>query len=842
MKINNKATLLLSILASSQICLRAMTQIIPDNTLDTESSTVNSIDEFRSRIEGGAIRGDNLFHSFEEFSIREGLEVYFANPEQISNIFSRITGNDVSEIFGTLGVEGTANLFLINPNGIVFGENAAINVNGSFIATTAESVEFEDGAVWNIRDRNFKPILTWNAPIGLGLEATSGKIVVRGNGHNLSFTPERLLVPNGSLSLENTEISANSEIVLLGNGIEFDGGILKASAEKLEIGSVRQGRVKFPSFLEERSSREDDLSSSSIDYSGVKSFADINLDSFSFLNLDANQVTEANLEGKSINLKNGSLISFQDLSSETFFKPQTINLSAKEELLLRGVTTSTPPTIEGLSRGITSIGSQNINITTKNLVLESGGQIGSLAFPSLSSGGINIDASNSVRVSGFIPDNLVLGFSAIGSSSISIANSNPIVINTQNLIVTDGSAIGSTTIDGISGDVLIQAKSVSVEGFASNNTTTLPSQITSVAFGSGTGGNIEITTANLSVLDAGIVATASFSDATAGNINIYAFDSIIVDGFAEQNILDNTNAFSTINSLVSRFDPNLIEVNPLLPSIPLPTGDAGSIFLTTKSLVINNRAAVTVQNDGTGDAGKIEIDADEINLQNEGRINASALSGEGGEIFIESDLLFLEDSEITAFAEGEGDGGNISISTNGSIGIDSNITATGIQGDGGNITINASGLLGLENESLKIDASSKFGQDGTIDIINPQINNRDPIFEFAIQEIDTDNNNIESRCGEGSFDRTTLTYTGRTSFNPSVFDLSSEETYLPAPGFVPFEENDEGDYIWKEGDPIIDSNAVRVDKNGNIYIVAELSPKTARELFCIEPVESAKDG
>ena len=84
---------------------------------------------------------------FEEFSIREGREVYFANPEEISNIFSRITGSNISEI---LGVKGAANLFLINPNGIVFGENATVEVGGSFIATTAEKVYFEDGAIWNI--------------------------------------------------------------------------------------------------------------------------------------------------------------------------------------------------------------------------------------------------------------------------------------------------------------------------------------------------------------------------------------------------------------------------------------------------------------------------------------------------------------------------------------------------------------------------------------------------------------------------------------------------------------------------------------------------------------------
>lgn len=172
------------------VFLPVSAQVIPDKSLGSENSTINSINELRDRIEGGAIRGKNLFHSFEQFSIREGLEVYFANPEEINNIFSRITGNNISEIFGTLGVEGAANLFLINPNGIVFGENARIDVGGSFIATTAKSVHFEDGEVFNARDRE-RPILTWNAPIGLSLEETSGEIVVNGNGN--------LIVPGSGL-------------------------------------------------------------------------------------------------------------------------------------------------------------------------------------------------------------------------------------------------------------------------------------------------------------------------------------------------------------------------------------------------------------------------------------------------------------------------------------------------------------------------------------------------------------------------------------------------------------------------------------------------------------------
>ncbi|MEM6402823.1 MAG: filamentous hemagglutinin N-terminal domain-containing protein, partial [Cyanobacteria bacterium P01_D01_bin.116] len=119
----------------------ALAQIIPDNTLGAESSRVlpnGAID----KIDGGALRDKNLFHSFTEFNINNGQRVYFNNPSGIENILTRVTGGNASNILGTLGVDGAANLFLINPNGIVFGENARLDLGGSFVGTTANGLQF----------------------------------------------------------------------------------------------------------------------------------------------------------------------------------------------------------------------------------------------------------------------------------------------------------------------------------------------------------------------------------------------------------------------------------------------------------------------------------------------------------------------------------------------------------------------------------------------------------------------------------------------------------------------------------------------------------------------------
>jgi filamentous hemagglutinin family protein len=130
---------LVSAFALSGNC--AFAQITPDETLGNEQSVVvpnrNIQGQLVDAIEGGARRGTNLFHSFRAFNIGEGQRVYFTNPNGVENILSRVTGSGISDILGTLGVDGRANLFLLNPNGIIFGPNAQLDVGGSFLASTS---------------------------------------------------------------------------------------------------------------------------------------------------------------------------------------------------------------------------------------------------------------------------------------------------------------------------------------------------------------------------------------------------------------------------------------------------------------------------------------------------------------------------------------------------------------------------------------------------------------------------------------------------------------------------------------------------------------------------------
>ena len=203
-------------LASSSYSTSLKAQVIPDSTLGNESSQVNSVSPQEQQINGGAIRDTNLFHSFSEFNIGENQIVNFVNPANVENIFSRVTGTNISNILGNLGVLGNANLFLINPNGISFGESASLNVNGSFIGTTATSINFTDGNSFATNPASGQALLTINQPNALQFGDQPGAIINQAQSFDLAEStdqfnidglPAGLLVPVGeTLALIGGEI------------------------------------------------------------------------------------------------------------------------------------------------------------------------------------------------------------------------------------------------------------------------------------------------------------------------------------------------------------------------------------------------------------------------------------------------------------------------------------------------------------------------------------------------------------------------------------------------------------------------------------------------------------
>ncbi len=182
----------------------ARAQIVPDRTLGAESTKLTPNANVQglpaTLIEGGASRGVNLFQSFLQFNVGDGQRVYFANPAGIENILTRVTGSDPSKIFGTLGVDGRANLFFLNPNGIIFGSNARLDVAGSFLATTANSFVFENGLKFSATNPEAAPLLT------------------------VSLLPGLQFGANQSASISNTgNLSVGQDLTLVGSNLDLQG-------------------------------------------------------------------------------------------------------------------------------------------------------------------------------------------------------------------------------------------------------------------------------------------------------------------------------------------------------------------------------------------------------------------------------------------------------------------------------------------------------------------------------------------------------------------------------------------------------------------------------------------
>jgi filamentous hemagglutinin family protein len=208
------------------IAVPASAQITPDNSLGAERSTLSPT----NIIGGGAQRGANLFHSFLEFNLGNGQRIDFANPAGVDRILARITGNNRSSILGTLGVQGTADLFLINPNGIVFGPNARLNVRGSFLATTASAVQFGNQGVFSADIPDAPALLTVN-PSALWFNRLQTASIVN---QSVAFAG----VSPGGFGIFGLRVPNGRNLLLVGGAVQLDQGGVAALGGRVELGGL----------------------------------------------------------------------------------------------------------------------------------------------------------------------------------------------------------------------------------------------------------------------------------------------------------------------------------------------------------------------------------------------------------------------------------------------------------------------------------------------------------------------------------------------------------------------------------------------------------------------------
>ncbi len=714
--------------------LYARAQIVPDRTLGDESSVVVPNVEIEGkkseRVEGGAIRGNNLFHSFQEFNIDAGRGAYFANPSAIENIFTRVTGANPSEIFGTLGVLGNANLFFLNPNGIIFGANASLDVRGSFVATTADSIIFPDGKEFNATNTDVPPLLTVEVqqPIGLKFEGESGIIT---NAADLAVASRQ------TLSLSGGEVEHTGNLTAPGGRVEVLGTESVALLEDATIdvsaptgggtvliGGDFQGQGTVPN--------------------AKRTYVDDNVT----INTDA--LTNGN-GGKVIVWSNEVTGFYGQINARGGIESGDgglVEVSGKEHLIFRGkVDTSA---VNGFS-GTLLLDPTNIIIAdgsgdeagdgTDSFAGNNSGVVGSILTAPLSeiddtapttiyeseleglSGDTNIilQATNNITLQDLSDDglNLAAGEGVIALSADADGNgmgdfvmedsvADTIFTNGRNIAISGASlTVGSidTTKQNSNGGAITLSANENISAGSINSSS---SDNASPVATSGIGGAINlsangsISTGNLNSSSAAN-ASANATSSTGGTINLSAGGSISTGDI-------NSSSLAFTPSDISNISGNAGDIS-LQAGDALNFGDIEAIGLLGGNILLDSNANLSISDRiiislsvGSGVGGDIKLTAPSVSLSNSAQVFNFTIgdTGKGGALIVDTDL---ESGRVEILNENEFTPRSLSnplvtlIRNN--IPGTSFLTATGAVADGGDLTINTSELIIRNNIDLR---------------------------------------------------------------------------------------------------------------------------------------------
>lgn len=687
----------------------------------------------------GTTRGNNLFHSFLQFDLASGDTATFTGPANIQNILCRVTGSGASSINGTIKSDiSGANFFFLNPNGIIFGPNAAIDLTGSFTASTANYLKLADGV-------RFVAALDADDS-GLSSAPVSAFGFLSGNSGSISVNQSTLAVPNGQT------------LSLIGGDITIDGGKVQAPQGGINLASVRsagelpaspgsltaaQFQSAFPQAGQITLQNQASIDASGdgggrivirggqlvVDNSVIQANStgagdglgiDVAVgDDLSLLN--GGQITAGSTAGLgaggnidvtagSIHMNGGGLV-------DQNFNPST------------GITTTTGDIFAGGGSGKGG----DINIHTGDLELVNSAQISGASYDSGNAGNINITASS------ILIDAQLATVTQISANSQQIfggGNAGDISINTGTLTLQNGATILAATFgDGQAGKVDVTAHSIDI--FSG-------SVITAATFGSGNGGDISITADSMHLngsvpafgadFPTGIQAITTSGDPAGAGGNIHVNVGSLTMEHAGSIFTDSSGS-----------------------------GVGGNVNVQAGQLSLATGSSISASGEADGAAGTVSVtSANDISLTGNSAISTSALQSSGGDISVTAGRnINIKNSQISAQA-GPGGGGNIILSAPSQINLYKGTITAQAEGDGGNLSIlnpqfflmNKGGLISKSStanggnitilssyffqSSSTIDASAPFGLPGTVNVSAPQVDLSGSLVELPGNLVDVE--------------------------------------------------------------------------------------------------------
>lgn len=735
----NKSFFLVSILlmwgaASSLSLAQVTTNITPSGGLGTTLNGGVPACTSSCTITGGTRPGNgpNLFHSFGNFSVGAGDTANFQNTQIngsfpfTSNILSRVTGGNPSNIFGTIKTTdfGSANLFLINPAGVVFGPSAVLDIGtsmgtpGSFHVSTADYLRLGNlGAA----DAG---VFSANALVADVL--TSAPVTAFGF---LDPNPAAVAIQGNTL-----QVGEGQTLSVVGGDVSMTGGTLRAAGGQINVASVASpGEVLLPD-MQTAPNVNDDVFSA---------LGTVNLSSNATLNVSGDGGGTIFIRGGQLTMDRAFLVANTTGGTDGAATAVMVDMDGDMNLSNRSSITS---------RSLDAGRSGDIVITAGNLELIDGSVIRTTSEGDGNAGSISITASNSVSISGMDsfgnPSRITSQATSIGSGgSITIMVASSVSLGDLGLVQT------GTFGDGPSGDIRLTVGNIEITGgggvetFGSDTAPSglidivatgnislsgqseggILSRIVNINDGLGGTGSISIEAGALSLTDGAQIKSAhvfSLEDPSVVKVRISANDSISISSGSR---IDLSTDISDIGSLfISAPNIAIDGSGSVVNTSTITDGNAGAITLNGTNISISGGAQITSSTqDGAGRGGNTTIASGSVSISGTGSgifsESGAFATGSGGDIQIQANQVNLNTgATISAQSTGTGNAGDIGIVAGDSLVMQSSfITTEAEQSDGGNIHIQVGRLVQLTDSRITTSVLGGSGNSGNI-TIDPQ--------------------------------------------------------------------------------------------------------------------------
>ena len=683
--------------------------------------------------------GGNLFQSFSQFDLTNAQSATFTGPPNVQNILSRVTGGSASSIDGKISsqIQG-ANLFFVNPAGIMFGPHAQLDVSGSVAISTANYVKMVGGGRFNA-NLGGQDSLT-SAPVSAFgfLNDAPAPVAIAGQSSFESFQ----VIPGPAFAT----LSPEKSLSIVSGDININGGYITGAGSGVNLISVRSaGEAQL------------DITklSGAIDVAQFSTMGDIRLTGFS-------KIDTSGPGGGPISIYAGNiLLDHSVLSSNTFGSVPGggINIVARANLEVNGdnsfpfniSTTTTGPGKAGdinasaasitLNSGKIASGTEensgnggDINLTAAAVTLDNGAMLSAATSGEGNSGNVTI-AADTLQANN--------SFNALDTSTDGSGNGGNISVRAGSVTLDSARFLARTSGTRNGGTISVIANTLILTGTAGEIQTSFDTD----TFGPGMGGSINVIARSL-ILDRGAFKTDNFDVGNGGNINVTAESvsldnnaaisaasggsgdggtvNMITDVLQLDSAVISTTAFSTgAGGNVSVTAGNLqLTDRGKIASSTNASGNAGDVHVNATSMIIDGAGSKLGETGifarspraiagSAGKGGSIEVSGNELLLENGGAISTSSSNAApGGSVQLTLGTLTVEsDSSISSANRGTGRAGGVIVSTSGPVTLKHHgkISTSSNRAKGGDISLSSNGIVKLKSQS-RITASA--GTDG----------------------------------------------------------------------------------------------------------------------------------